>query len=90
VRLCGARPDHRRTPRARKRPAHANRLLHKLRERRIAIGLTLDALAKKAGFAEGQHISDWEFGRTQPIAGNLEAWVEALGGRLEAVFEDEP
>lgn len=57
-------------------------LMAAFRERRIALGLTQEMLAKRVGFVD-KTIRDGEIGRHNPRLMTLQCWAQGLGFRLK-------
>lgn len=62
-------------------PRHPYKVLHELRARRIALGLTQKQMAELLNAKQNQ-VTCWESGRNLPNMGTLVRWGRALGGEV--------
>lgn len=60
----------------------------KLREARVAAGLSQGQLAEKIGVVPGT-VSNWEVGTREPDLSMLRRLAEVLGVSVDALLEDE-
>lgn len=59
-------------------------LYQQLRDRRIATGLSQEAVAERIGYAL-RSFQAWETGQNNPKPGSLVKWAEALGLEIQLV-----
>lgn len=61
-----------------------DRIIAQLRERRVAMGLSLNEVARRINPSGGRaDVCDWERGEGTPSLSNLVAWSRALGYSLD-------
>jgi transcriptional regulator with XRE-family HTH domain len=63
------------------RPTHGDKLIHKLRDRRIAKGWSQQTLAVLIG-VHSNEINRWEHKRTSPRSDTFVAWLEILDFKI--------
>ena len=68
---------------------HGNEIFHKLREVRIAKGITQHALAFMIG-CHPHEINRWERRKNLPSADTFIAWLQVLGFTIVAPENEEP
>ena len=84
VRKVGLAEDLRATKRS---PSHRDKFILSLRKRRQRLNLSQRTLARKIG-VNPLTLYQWEHKRNNPPWPGLEAWVNALGGRVEVKWDE--